>query len=106
MNADNTSLVADRRREPRVRMADRRREPRMHVNVEVSAVLLSDPDMHFQCQLEEISQSGARLLMSRPVPMDCVIQIEWDTHFLVGSPRYIRHTPIGYVVGIGLSQPI
>ena len=81
-------------------LSDLRREPRLRVEVPVSAVVLGDPDIRFQCQLVDISESGARLLMSGPVPMDAVIKIEWAEHFLLGSPRYIRRTSSGYYVGL------
>src|SRR5271157_2710727 len=96
----NTSLVTDRRREPRSPITDRRREPRLHVKLEVSAVLLDDPNNPFQCQLEDISQSGARILMSGPVRMDCLIKFEWDRYVVVGRPRYLKLTPAGYLVGL------
>jgi hypothetical protein len=84
-------------------LSDLRREPRLRVEVPVSAVVLGDPDIRFQCQLVDVSESGARLLMSGPVPMDAVIKIEWAEHFLLGSPRYIKRTSSGYFVGLQLN---
>jgi len=84
-------------------LRDLRREPRLRVEVPVWAVVLGDPDIRFQCQLVDVSESGAQLLMSEPVSMDALIKIEWAEHFLLGSPRYVKRTSKGYFVGLQFS---
>jgi len=85
-------------------MRDERSKPRLHleVDVQVSAVLLGNPDIPLPCQLVDVSESGVRILIPSRISLDRVIKIEWAGNFLVGSPRYIRPTPSGYLLGLRL----
>jgi PilZ domain len=81
---------------------DSRSEPRLHVNIDVRVVLLGNPDLRVQGRMVDLSHSGARLLISSPISMGQWIKAEWGKHFLIGKPRHIKHTSIGYLVGLRL----
>jgi hypothetical protein len=79
---------------------DQRREPRFPVDVEVSALVLGNPDIPLKCQLLDVSRSGAQVLAETPVCLRRVIKIEWGEYFLIGSPRYVKRRGDRYLIGL------
>ena len=74
----------------------------MHVNLDVQATILGNPDIHHRCRLVDISHSGACLILPVAVSGDRLIKIEWSQHFLIGRPRHIKRVNGGYQIGLQL----
>ena len=85
-------------------MSDRRREPRFSTNRPAELVLLSENDERLPIQMVEVSGSGVRFIVQRPVTADTAVRIDMEDSILLGEVCYCTPEGEDHICGVRLEQ--
>ncbi len=81
-----------------------REHPRYPTDRLVEIKILDQPGEQSRARLSNLSASGARLLVERPLPLGAPLQINCDDLILLGEVCYCRPAGSLYAAGIKLEQ--
>jgi len=79
-----------------------RDEHRYDTNKRLTLTILGNPDRRMLCRVVNVSHSGMRVAIDRPVPAGAAVRVEWARHFLVGKTRHVSRKGPEYLVGLQL----
>ena len=81
-----------------------RREPRFEVNQPVEVTILGNPDTRMAGRVADISGSGMRLLIDRPVALGSAVRVDLANSLLLGEVCYCRQEVALYAIGVRLEH--
>ena len=85
---------------------EKRAEPRLAFDHPVIVTLLDDPPLMLEGRIENISCSGMRMILNRPVATDTAIRIDLNNTLLLGEVCYCWPIKEGHAVGIALEHSL
>jgi PilZ domain len=84
---------------------ERRSEPRFEAQRSLALTVLAEGGESLPALAVEISGSGMRLLVNRPVPVGAAVKVEPDDSMMLGEVCYCEPDSAGgYYVGVKLLQ--
>ena len=83
---------------------ERRSEPRFEAQKTVILTLLEENGAALPALAVELSGSGMRLMLSRPVLIGAAVKVELDDSMILGEVCYCEPHSSGFLVGLKLNQ--
>jgi hypothetical protein len=85
---------------------EKRREPRFETERAVRLNVLGDPCAEMTARIVNISGTGMRIMVDRPLALGVALQVEWDDMLLRGDVCYCQPMEDGHAIGLKLEQAL
>lgn len=79
-----------------------RREPRFKVNQAVTVTIFGNTENPLAGRIADLSRSGMRLVLDRPLPFGTNVKVEWGGHLVLGSVCHCQKQEPFHAVGLQL----
>jgi len=85
---------------------ERRHQPRLECNRRVRITVLGEKESTFSGRLANVSGTGMRLLVNRPIREGSVLKVEYGETLYLGEVCYCQPQQRGYAAGIMLEHSL
>jgi signal transduction histidine kinase len=79
-----------------------RREPRFTVNQPVTVTIIGSSDHPLTGRIADLSRSGMRLVLEKPLAFGSRVKVEWGGHLILGSVCYCQEHGSSHAIGLQL----
>jgi hypothetical protein len=85
---------------------EKRAGSRVPVNESACATLLNGAPEPFPVRIVNMSGTGMRILLERPLPQGALVKVDWEDTLLLGEVCYCEAVETGYAAGLELEHAL